>query len=35
MSKEKKSFLIVGLGRFGSSLCEKLVGLGQSVIGVD
>ena len=35
MSKEKKSFLIVGLGRFGSSLCEKLVELGQSVIGVD
>ncbi len=35
MSREKKSFLIVGLGRFGSSLCEKLVELGQSVIGVD
>lgn len=35
MSKEKKSFLIVGLGRFGISLCEKLVELGQNVIGVD
>ncbi len=35
MSKEKKSFLIVGLGRFGISLCEKLIELGQSVIGVD
>ena len=35
MGKEKKSFLIVGLGRFGFSLCEKLVELGQSVIGVD
>lgn len=35
MSKTKKSFLIVGLGRFGISLSEKLVELGQSVIGVD
>ena len=35
MSKEKKSFLIVGLGRFGISLCEKLAELGQTVIGVD
>ena len=35
MGENKKSFLIVGLGRFGTSLCEKLVELGQSVIGVD
>ena len=35
MNKTKKSFLIVGLGRFGISLSEKLVELGQSVIGVD
>lgn len=35
MGKETKSFLVVGLGRFGISLCEKLVELGQSVIGVD
>lgn len=36
MSKtKKKSFLVVGLGRFGLSLSEKLVELGQNVIGVD
>lgn len=32
---QKKSFLIVGLGRLGVSLCNKLVELGQTVIGVD
>jgi trk system potassium uptake protein TrkA len=31
----KKSFLIVGLGRLGGSLCDKLAELGQTVIGVD
>jgi len=35
MARDKKSYLIVGLGRFGTSLCEKLAELGQSVIGVD
>lgn len=35
MCAKKKSLLIVGLGRFGTSMCEKLVELGQSVIGVD
>lgn len=32
---EKKTFLVVGLGRFGVSLCEKLTELGQTVIGAD
>lgn len=32
---DKKTFLVVGLGRYGSSLCEKLSELGQTVIGVD
>ena len=35
MANDKKVFLIVGLGRFGISLAEKLVELGQTVIGVD
>ena len=35
MPESKKTFLIVGLGRFGISLCEKLAELGQTVIGVD
>ena len=35
MTVSKKTFLIVGLGRFGTSLCEKLSDLGQTVIGVD
>ncbi|MCD8163891.1 MAG: TrkA family potassium uptake protein [Synergistaceae bacterium] len=33
--KKKKSFLIIGLGRFGTALCEKLANLGQNVIGID
>ena len=33
--KEQKTYLIVGLGRFGTALCEKLASLGQNVIGVD
>lgn len=35
MNIEKKSYFIVGLGRFGTALCEKLASLGQNVIGVD
>ncbi len=35
MANDKKVFLVVGLGRFGISLAEKLVELGQTVIGVD
>ncbi|MBR4400362.1 MAG: TrkA family potassium uptake protein [Synergistes sp.] len=34
-TKKKRSYLVVGLGRFGSALCEKLTELGQYVIGVD
>lgn len=30
-----KTVLVVGLGRFGSALCERLAALGQRVIGVD
>lgn len=35
MEEGKKAFLVVGLGRFGMALCEKLAELGQTVIGVD
>ena len=35
MSSDKKSFLIVGLGRLGMMLCERLTELRQSVVGVD
>lgn len=35
MSGGQKSFLIVGLGRFGTALCLKLANLGQNVIGID
>ena len=32
---KKQTILVVGLGRFGLSLCEKLSQLGQSVMAVD
>jgi trk system potassium uptake protein TrkA len=35
MNSITKNFLIIGLGRFGTSLCSKLVDLKQNVIGVD
>ena len=37
MAKERKrkTYLIVGLGRYGTSLCEKLSELGAHVIAVD
>ena len=35
MTNSKKVYLIIGLGRFGISFSEKLVELGQTVIGVD
>lgn len=35
LKNKKKNFLIVGLGRFGTALCEKLASLGQNVIGID
>lgn len=33
--KKKRSFLVIGLGRLGTALCEKLAGRGQYVIGID
>lgn len=33
--EEKQAILVVGLGRFGFSLCEKLSELGQYVMAVD
>lgn len=33
--KERKTYLVVGLGRFGTAICEKLASLEQNVIGVD
>lgn len=31
----KKDFLVLGLGRFGRAVCERLIERGQSVMGVD
>ena len=33
--KKKKTYLVIGLGRFGSALCERLTEIGAQVIGVD
>ena len=35
MKEESKSYLVIGLGRFGTALCNRLVDLGQRVVGVD
>ncbi|MCF4115015.1 MULTISPECIES: potassium channel family protein [Dethiosulfovibrio] len=35
MARETKMYFVVGLGRFGLSLCERLVALGQRVVAVD
>lgn len=35
MAEKRKMVLVVGLGRFGLSLCEKLAAMGQYVVGVD
>ncbi|PIE53983.1 MAG: potassium transporter KtrA [Dethiosulfovibrio peptidovorans] len=35
MSQEVRTYFVVGLGRFGFSLCERLVALGQRVVAVD
>ncbi|WP_029192167.1 potassium channel family protein [Paenibacillus harenae] len=35
MGNKKNQFVIVGLGRFGSSLGRELVGLGHEVLGID
>ncbi|MGC9490325.1 MAG: potassium channel family protein [Thermovirgaceae bacterium] len=34
-NKTKKTCIVVGLGRFGKAVCERLTELGESVIGVD
>ncbi len=35
MSHENKTYFVVGIGRFGLSLCTRLVALGQRVVAVD
>lgn len=35
MGMKKKQFVIIGLGRFGSSLGQELVELGHEVLGID
>lgn len=35
VSKRKRTCIVVGLGRFGKAVCERLTELGESVIGVD
>lgn len=35
MSHENKMYFVVGVGRFGLSLCNRLVALGQRVVAVD
>jgi len=34
-SKRERTCIVVGLGRFGKAVCERLTELGESVIGVD
>jgi trk system potassium uptake protein TrkA len=34
-SKRERTCIVVGLGRFGQAVCERLTELGESVIGVD
>ena len=35
MSIQRKQFAVIGLGRFGSSVCRTLHGLGHEVMGID
>ncbi|MBM7096130.1 MULTISPECIES: potassium channel family protein [Alteribacter] len=35
MSKKKKQFAVVGLGRFGGSVCKELFEMGHEVLAVD
>ncbi|MFP4481578.1 MAG: potassium channel family protein [Thermovirgaceae bacterium] len=35
LSKTERTCIVVGLGRFGQAVCERLTELGESVIGVD
>ena len=32
---KKKQFVVWGLGRFGASVAETLVGMGHEVLGID
>ncbi len=33
--KKRKTYLVIGLGRFGTALCDRLTQIGANVIGVD
>ncbi|MDD6569644.1 MAG: NAD-binding protein, partial [Acidaminococcus sp.] len=33
--KDKRQFIVWGLGRFGSSIAETLTALGHEVLGID
>ncbi|WP_026690204.1 potassium channel family protein [Alteribacter aurantiacus] len=35
MSKKKKQFAVIGLGRFGGSVCKELYEMGHEVLAVD
>lgn len=35
VNSKKKTCIVIGLGRFGKAVCERLTELGESVIGVD
>ncbi|MGB3724017.1 MAG: TrkA family potassium uptake protein [Pacificimonas sp.] len=35
MSKRKRSFAVIGLGRFGSRVARELIAYGNNVIGID
>lgn len=35
MKKQKKQYIVIGLGRFGRSVAKNLVGLGHEVLAVD
>ncbi len=35
MPKNKKQFAVIGLGRFGGSICRELYHLGYEVLAID
>lgn len=35
MGKKKKQFAIIGLGRFGGSICKELYEMGHEVLAID
>lgn len=35
MAQQKKEFVVIGLGRFGGSLCQELVDTGVEVLAID